>query len=314
MSYSRELEVTIPEKQPLVIDYGELPNLLPNPPLLNSFQAGWSGIQLAHYRQPSLDIPEVSNPQHSIAISLGHQEGYDLEFVSEGRFQTISYHEKDFARGFIEIVPANSPCGIRSISVTQSIEWINCYLEPTFLAQTAYESVNPDRVELLTTRKKGDALIHQIGLELKSSLETVGVDSRCYADSMATAMAAHLLRYYATRKHSFRDYEDGLSKQKLNQAIEYIQAHLSENLSLSAIANELGMSQYYFCHLFKRSTGISPHQFLIQQRIERAKYLLKHSERTITAIALDCGFANQSHFARCFRQSTRMSPNQFRKI
>ncbi|BAS55689.1 putative transcriptional regulator [Leptolyngbya boryana NIES-2135] len=301
--------------QHLATDYENLPRFFPNPPLLTSFQAGWSSIQLAHYCQPSIDIPEVSNPQHSIAISLGHQhQGCDLEFVSEGRLQTISYHEKDFARGFIEIVPANSPCGIRSISTTQSIEWINCYLEPTFLAQIAYESVNPDRVELLLTRKKGDALIHQIGLALRASLETVGVGSRLYADSMATAMAAHLIHYYSTRKHFFRKHEDGLSKQKLRQAIEYIQAHLGEDISLIDIATELGMSQYYLCHLFKRSTGISPHQFLIHQRVERARLLLKQPERTVLSVALECGFANQSHFARCFRQCTGVNPNQFRKL
>ena len=301
------------EKQALAIDYEDLPKLFPNPPLLTSFQSGWNSIQLAHYCQPSIDIPEVSNPQHSIAISLGHQ-GCDLEFVSEGRLQTISYHEKDFATGFIEIVPANSPCGIRSISTTQSIEWINCYLKPTFLAQIAYESVNPDRVELLLTRKKGDALIHQIGLALRSSLETVGIGSRLYADSMATAMAAHLLRYSSTRNHCFREHEDGLSTQKLRQAIEYIEAHLGEDISLSDIANELGMSQYYFCHLFKRSTGMSPHQFLIRQRVERAKHLLKQTERTVTSIALDCGFANQSHFAKYFRLCTGLNPSQFRKL
>ncbi|EKQ68321.1 DNA-binding domain-containing protein, AraC-type [Leptolyngbyaceae cyanobacterium JSC-12] len=300
-------------KQPLAIDCVDLPKFLPAPPLLTSFQAGWSSIQLAHYCQSSIDIPEVSSSQHIITISLGHHQGCDLEFVSEGRLQTISYHEKDFARGFIEIVPANSPCGIRSISVTQSIEWISFYLEPTFLAQIAYESVNPDRVELLLTRKKCDALIHQIGLALKSSLETVGVGGRCYADSMATAMAAHLLHHHSTRKHDFREHEDGLPKQKLRQAIEYIQAHLGEDLSLNDIANELGMSQYYFCHLFKRSTGISPHQFLIRQRVERAKLLLKQPERTITSVALECGFANQSHFARCFCQYIGMNPNQFRK-
>lgn len=96
--------------------------------------------------------------------------------------------------------------------------------------------------------------------------------------------------------------------------IDYIQAHLAENLSLSAIANELGMSQYYFCHLFKQGTGLSPHQYLIRQRVKRAKYLLKQPERTITDVAQECGFANQSHFAKCFRQYTGMNPNQLRKL
>ncbi len=299
-------------KQPLVIDYIDWPKFLLNPPLLTSFQSGWNGIQLAHYCQPSIDLPEVSNPRHMIFIALGHQ-AIDLEFVFEGRLQTISYEEKDYARGCIEVVPADLPYGVRSISTVQVIEWIHCYLEPTFVAQIAHEWVNPDRVELLLTRKIADPLIAQIGLALKSSLEVDGVGSRFYADSMATALSAHLLRHYSTRNHQFREHEDGLSKQKLRQAIEYIQEHLGEDLSLSEIANELGMSQYYFCHLFKRSTGISPHQYLIQQRIEQAKHLLKQPERTITSVALECGFANQSHFAKYFRKHTGMNPKKFCK-
>ncbi|MCY6489799.1 helix-turn-helix domain-containing protein [Leptolyngbya sp. GGD] len=299
-------------KQPLVIDYVDLPKSLPNPPLLTSFQAGWNNIQLAHYCQPSINFPEATTPQHLVTIPLGSQ-ACDLEFVSEGCLQTISYQEQDFVSGCIEIVPTDLPYGLRSISVVQSIEWVHCYLEPTFLAQIAYESINPDRVELLLTLKKVDLLIHQIGLALRASLEADGVGSRFYADSLATALSAHLLRHYSTRNHCFREHEDGLSKQKLRQAIEYIETHLGEDVSLTDIANELGMSQYYFCHLFKRSTGISPHQFLIRQRVERAKRLLKQSERTITSVALECGFANQSHFARCFRQCIGVNPNQFRK-
>jgi AraC family transcriptional regulator len=299
-------------KQPWVIDYFDRMKFLPNPPLLTSFQSGWSGIQLAHFCQPSVDLPELSNSQHIITIPLGHQ-AVDLELVSEGRSQAISYQMRDFACGFIEVVPADLPYGLRSNCTFEVIEWIQCCLEPTYLAQIAHESVNSDRVELLLTLKKADPLIHHIGLALKATLEEDGVNSRFYADSMATALSAHLLRHYSTRSHRFQDYEDGLSKQKLRQAIEYIQAHLSENLSLTEIANELGMSQYYFCHLFKRSTGTSPHQFLIRQRVEQAKRLLKQSERTVTAIALDCGFANQSHFAKYFRHYTGINPNQFRK-
>jgi AraC family transcriptional regulator len=303
----------IKKYQPLMIDYVDWPKFLPNPPRLTSFQSGWSSIQLAHYCQPSIDLPEVSDPRHMVIIALGHQT-INLEFVCEGRLQTVSYREKDYASGCIEVVPADLSYRVRSISTVRAIEWIHCYLEPTFIAQIAYESVNHEGVELLLTRKNPDLLLHQIGLALKSSLEVDGVDSRFYADSMATAMAVHLLRHYSTCKHRFQEYEDGLSKQKLRQAVEYIQAHLAENLSLSAIANELGMSQYYFCHLFKRSTGVSPHQYLIRQRVERAKHLLGQRERTILDVATECGFANGSHFAKCFRQYTGMNPQQFRKL
>jgi AraC family transcriptional regulator len=299
------------EKQPLAVNYTDWQKILSRQPLLSSFQAGWSSIQLAHCHLPSLDLPEVSNAEHILTIPLGHQ-AIDLEFFLEGNLQTVSYRERDFASGCIEFVPANLPLRLHSHTSGEGMELIQCHLEPTFLATIAHESVNPDRVELLMASKKVDLLLCQFSLALKSSLETDGVGSRFYADSIATAMAAHLLRYYSTRRHRFAEYEDGLSKQKLKQALDYIQVHLDENLSLGEIANTVGMSQYYFCHLFKRSTGMSPHQYLIQQRVERAKHLLKRSERSITWVALECGFANQSHFAKRFRQHTGMNPKQFR--
>ena len=299
-------------KQPIVIDRMDWQKFMPNSPVLTSYQSGWSNILLEHCCQSLIDLPEVANLQHVLVIPLGHQ-AVDFEFIAEGRSQTVSYREKDYASGCIEIYPADLPIRFHSHPTVKAMEAINCYLEPTFVAQIAHESVNPDRVELLLTLKTVDLLLHQIGLALRASLETDGARSRFYADSMATAMAAQLIQYYSTRNHCFREHEDGLSKQKLRQAIEYIEAHLGEDISLSDIAIELGMSQYYFCHLFKRSTGISPHQFLIRQRVERAKRLLKQLGRTITSVALECGFANQSHFARCFRQCIGVNPNQFRK-
>jgi AraC family transcriptional regulator len=108
--------------------------------------------------------------------------------------------------------------------------------------------------------------------------------------------------------------EVGLSASKLQQAIGYINEHLHLNLTLTEIATELEMSQYYFCRLFKQSIGMTPHQYLIQQRVEQSKQLLKQPETKIIDIAHQCGFANPSHFARCFRQRMGISPQQFRSI
>jgi AraC family transcriptional regulator len=107
-------------------------------------------------------------------------------------------------------------------------------------------------------------------------------------------------------------YDRGLPSIKLRQALEYIDNHLSQNISLVEIARQIDMSQHYFCRSFKQSIGITPHQYLIQQRVERAKQLLIHSELTILDITDECGFANPSHFAKYFRQHTGISPRQFR--
>jgi AraC family transcriptional regulator len=103
----------------------------------------------------------------------------------------------------------------------------------------------------------------------------------------------------------------GLPRYKLHQVIRYIDEHLAESLSLETIAQQIGISQFYFCHLFKQSMGISPYQYLLQQRIERAKHLLLHHPLDIADIALAVGFSNQSHFTRRFKQVVGMTPKRF---
>ncbi len=305
----------MPDQPALSVDCVDMPGILPNLPLVTSYQSGWNSIQLAHHRQPAaMDLPEMASPQHIVILPLGLQ-AVDFEFLTDGRAHPVSYQDKDYTSGCMQILPADLPYSIRADSTANKIvEFVHCYLEPAFLAQIAHESVHPDRVELLLELKRVDLLIYHLGLALRASLEEDGVGSRFYADSMATALSAHLLRHYATRKHNFRDYEDGLPKHKLQQAMDYIQANLGENLSLTAIAEELDMSHYYFCRLFKRSTGVSPHQYLIQQRIERGKELLRLPELSVTTVALMCGFNHQSHFAKHFRQRTGLTPKQFRNL
>jgi len=106
----------------------------------------------------------------------------------------------------------------------------------------------------------------------------------------------------------------GLSKRKLQQTIQYINQNLAEDLSLQTLATHIGFSQYYFCRLFKESTGLTPYQYIIQQRIERAKQLLTQDKYSIVDVALQVGFANQSHFCQRFRRITGVSPRTYRRL
>ncbi|MEA5573413.1 helix-turn-helix transcriptional regulator [Calothrix sp. UHCC 0171] len=80
---------------------------------------------------------------------------------------------------------------------------------------------------------------------------------------------------------------------------------------LDAIAKQVNISQYYFITLFKQSMGVTPHQYIMQQQIERAKQLLHQTTLSITEVAFSCGFANQSHFTRLFRKHTGVTPKAY---
>jgi AraC family transcriptional regulator len=224
---------------------------LPCPPLLLSHQSGWQNIHLARYRLPAWEIPEIASPQHTIILSRAQQPTLS-EMLVEGKVTTIQ-HQKNVA--VISILPADVPI---SVNWNREVEFTHCYLDRTFIERVAYESVHPDRTEIDLTTIELDPLIWQIGTSLTTVLETSPQHSRFYADSMATALAAHLLQFYAKQKHILCADPAGLSQSTLNLAIDYINAHLSEDISLVALALELGISQYYLCQSFKRSIGMTP--------------------------------------------------------
>ncbi|NJL20344.1 MAG: helix-turn-helix transcriptional regulator [Leptolyngbyaceae cyanobacterium SM1_3_5] len=142
-------------------------------------------------------------------------------------------------------------------------------------------------------------------------MNTNGLCGELYAESLANLFAIHLLRHYCAVS-PMRVYEGGLSAKKLQCALEFIQANLAGQLSLEAIAAELSMSQYHFCKLFKQSIGVSPWQYVIWQRVERAKMLLKNREMAIADVALACGFSNQTHLNKQFQKWVGLTPNAYR--
>ncbi|MBD2020578.1 helix-turn-helix transcriptional regulator [Leptolyngbya sp. FACHB-36] len=103
-----------------------------------------------------------------------------------------------------------------------------------------------------------------------------------------------------------------MSEYQLQTVFDYIYAHLDRDIALSDIANTLNLSQYHFCRLFKQSTSVTPHQYLTQCRIDRAKQLLQTTQLTITEIAFAVGLTNHSSFTRLFRQYVGVSPKVFR--
>ena len=271
--------------------------------LLSSYESGWNGIHLAHYHQFSGEIPEHYISQHIISISARNPEV--LEVISDGKSWTTSSQLKD---NLIQVYPADRSYQVGWIGES---EFIHCYIDPQNLARTAYESFNPDCLELMVHFMKSDPLIYQIVLALKTELTTNPSDSCFYAESAATFLSAHLIKQYSTRKSVFKEYSKRLSPYKLRRATDYIQAHLAEDLSLDAMATEIDMSRFYFCRLFKKSTGITPYQYLIKCRIDRAKILLMQRKLGIADIALEVGFSNQSNFTKHFKRLVGVTPKKF---
>lgn len=296
---SKSPSLTVDLTQP-----SELLQLIPRPPLLTSEKAQWNNILVQHHRQPAWEMPDNITNQHVVVVH--HKVDSCLEV---SRMMDETRQLEYMSHGSCVIIPANVP---HQSTWNHDAEFTLLIFEPAYLAQLAYETVEGDRIELIPHFAHFDPVTASVGAALKAELEN-GINGKLYADSAAVFLATHLLHRYCSRRQPLKEEPKGLPKYKLREAIAYIQAHLSEEISLNAIASHLNMSQYYFCHLFKQSMGISPYQYVLQQRINKAKQLLKQRKLVITDIALECGFANQTHFTKHFRKLTGTTPRSYRE-
>lgn len=275
-------------------------------PILSSASIGWKSLYIAYDWYPVEKVPKITSGQHCIGIFTDVPSTAITEREIDGRFK-----REEVVRGSCVIIPAN---------VSHYAEWnkgsgaLTMAINPTVFAQTVYEVVDPDKIELLPQFATPDPFIYQIGVALKAALFKQGNTSRLYAETLVNSLIVHLLEHYTTTRPNLQECIAGqLPQYKLQQVIDYINANLDRNLSLRELSNVVQMSPHYFSGLFKQSTGTTPHQYVIRCRIERAKYLIQQNKLSLANIATQVGFADQSHLHRHFKHLVGVTPKTYFK-
>jgi AraC family transcriptional regulator len=297
----------MPTEEIIKIDFAQedaCSQILPRSPLVTSYHTNWHGIRLDYHQQPAFETPEHSPQQHVITVSLAKQPtNAQRMFNGHIQHECIKY-------GDVAVIPANSD---HKSSWELETEFLVISLEKALFTRAAYDSFDLHKIELTPQFAAADPLIQQIGLALKAELESEGIGSRLYIESLSTTLCIHLLRQYAVSSTKIATSVEGLSGLKLRQAIEYINQNLEKDLTLAEIATAAGVSMYHFSRLFKQSTGYSPHQYVMNCRIETAKRLLAKTEEAIDQICRQVGFQSQSHFTNVFRKLIGTTPKAYRR-
>jgi len=160
---------------------------------------------------------------------------------------------------------------------------------------------------------RDDVMLH-LALALLPALNRPREVSRIFADHVGWAMTIHLALTYGGLRLYRGPHTGGLSPARERLAKDMMLADLAGDLSISDLANACGLSQGHFSRAFRQATGKPPHRWLLEQRVERAKNLLAHTEDSISDIALACGFVDQSHLTRVFVNAIGVTPGAWRKI
>jgi AraC family transcriptional regulator len=256
----------------------------------------WDGFEATLY-EATAGFSEQKFVRHNVSMQIGRP----LLVTSRCNGETLRRLQ---VPGDVKIVPP----GIARIWETESATVkLSMYLSPSLIFSAADAmGVDPDRVAIAPQLHVRDPRIEHIGWAVKAELESAEPLGRLYGDGLGLALAAHLLRGYAPANGICPGAT--LSRRRLARVFDYVHANLASDLSLAELAAMAALSPTHFKTLFKKTVGMPVHQYVIRRRVEFAAELLQSGDASLADVALQAGFANQSHMARCMRRLLGVTP------
>ena len=249
---------------------------------------------------------DISSKQITVAIHDG--AAFEMEWRAPGSDRLRS---NLLSHGRVSIGDADVPFWTRWRTPLSIFKF---GIDKSFVTQvwrSEFGGANGHSIE--TSIGMEDPVIERIGALGRGELARQGAGGRLYVESLATALAIHLLRNYGAPLPHRTRHKGGLPPAQLRRVVDYIDAHLSDDLGLIELAAVTGLSPHHFGEAFKAATGTPPHRYVIERRVDRARELLHNRERKISEVAYDVGFSNQSHLTLNFRRLTGLTPGRFRR-
>jgi AraC family transcriptional regulator len=245
-----------------------------------------------------LEVPELDIPR--IAIHVGKPVRMDCR-------HGMRSHSGLAIHGDIDIIPDRI---FSRWEMKETDTALVLRLGRQLLRRVGEEFGFADGIEIRSRFRVRDSQIEHIGWVLMAEAQHGYPSGRLYMDCMARALAVQLLRKHSSASGSNSLAESSMPRYKLRQVQSYIEENLHSDLSLQAIADVAGMSASHLKSTFRKATGIPVHQYVIRRRVERAVLLLRDGKLPIRQIAVELGFAHQSHLALHMKRLLGVSPRQ----
>jgi len=287
---------------------GRLEPLIAAMPLLSSAtKADWRGItlekHLADANYVSTDFEVYSDLIH---IFTG------VPAQSEWRVEGRTHRVQNIAASIL-IEPKGLHASVRVCRSQRDIQWI-LEFNPALIEQRIQEALNSKRFEFIPQFDLRDPQVLRLTQALQADVEAGCPAGSLFGEMLGDTLAVYLIQRCSADSLINGPTSNGLSRPRLNRTLEYIQANLDRDIHLDELASAAGLSAYHFAKLFKQSTGSSPHQYILQRRLERAKELLRDPELSLSEVSLLAGFSDQSHLTNVFRRLVGVTPSKFRAL
>jgi AraC family transcriptional regulator len=323
----------------MVMEFNTVPVAHPARPLLSGCSALFTShatlngtakpTLLPHSIDPIAHTNRTFDERHTAILTFAKRDTAELDFSSQshliillpdgiaggcqwsngsqtGKLSLVAPNTILFnpARAYLWIRKRTSqPCRILLLSI-----------DPTLVNRLGVGDVNVADLQFRQQIGIEDQGIRLTLAAIKQEIEAPGLNSRLYIDSLLMVLLTQLMRcasnFAAPRQPAY--VKGGLSNWRLKRALELLETDRTKTPSLAEIAAPLRLQPTSFCRAFKQSTGLSPHRYLLEHRVNRAKEMMKDRKRTLTEIALDCGFSSSSQFSIVFKRITGVSPRNYR--
>jgi len=266
-----------------------------------SFLGSWDGIRALQLQLDGGETPPGPLVNNLVSMNLGGDTVCGINVEGRG---WESYPDPHYG---LTVIPAHLPHVARG---TSPGEFLLVEFEPDFVAGVLGAGEDPGALPMVLGAR--DPFAEHVLLAIAEQAR-LGARSAAVARGLGTALVTHLAeRRAAATPPTPAPAPYALPSPTLGSVLEYVARHLDRPLSLERLAAVAGMDLFRFARAFKQSTGSSPHRYLLEARITRAKALLGERGLPITEIALQTGFATPSHFSVTFRRITGVTPRAFR--
>jgi len=262
-----------------------------------------SGAGIAHWKHDPLHDVVEPMTHHVIMAYNGTLQRIQRR---TGRSTAIG----TFRPGVVIIIPEGSSS---RWDIPKPVDVVQLYLPHTSLARIADEAEIASPIELLERTAQPDPITSNLLLSAADFVEGNEALDTLFRQQLIELLATRLLAAHTGATATVLPTRGGLAPQALRRTIDRLRSGSEADVSLAALAAEVGLSRFHFCRAFKESTGLTPHAWLRQYRIEQAMHMLRATEASVMSVAVSLGYSSQTAFAAGFRKLTGETPSNWRR-
>ncbi len=263
----------------------------------------WDGFTVEKHVLPPDELPAHTILDHRLTITLG-KKPVDFEFKEKGQWKHIQLRPGAFS------MQNHGDLGVPRWF--NDFEFLAIAIKPEFYNKITADEIDADQVELSTQRGRMDPHIQQYANVLDQELLT-NKSGRLYGELLSMSFAMYLLNRYSAGSKKVIEPRGKLFGLQIKNLLDYTASYIDQDISLEALAAQVNLSPYHFAKVFKRTTGVSPHQFVLNYRIEKAMEMMKNKALSLTEIAYNIGFYDQSHFTHSFKRVVGVTPKRYQQ-